>query len=194
MDPDGSVEHPHNRDEINTLNFTLCGSGAVGKHAIALALVENRFKTEYYSCVFDDSRVDVLFDGDPITINLRMTSGQECYDALRPLTYPITDAFIVCYDQKSQSSLNLTDQKFIPDFRLRYPNAPFLLVGTKSDVFEAEKKVRFVSAKHLGRKLGAACVLECSAKTQVGMNTLACLSSCGRMFFVCLLSMQHFSC
>lgn len=159
----------HNQGKSG-IKLYMVGTGAVGKHAIAVALTENRFKTEYFSCVFDESRIDMLFDGDPIVIWLRTTSGQEDYDRLRKLWYPDTDAFIVCYCQTRPTSLTLTEEKFVPDFREQRPDAPFLLVGTFADVATEEKTVQFASAKRMGRKLGAACVLECSSKTQVGMT------------------------
>ena len=120
--------HDHTRSHDDIKLYTL-GTGAVGKHAIAVALTENRFKTEYVSCVFDESKIDVLFDGDPIVIWLRTTSGQEDYDHLRKLWYRDPDAFIVCYCQTRPTSLTVTEEKFVPDFREQRPDAPFLFVA-----------------------------------------------------------------
>jgi len=38
-----------------------------------------------------------LIGGDEITLGLFDTAGQEDYDRLRPLSYPNTDIFLVCF-------------------------------------------------------------------------------------------------
>ena len=38
-----------------------------------------------------------MIGGEEITIGLFDTAGQEDYDRLRPLSYPNTDIFLVCF-------------------------------------------------------------------------------------------------
>jgi len=54
--------------------------------------------------VFDPYVVTVMNDGEPYALGLFDTSGQEDYSRLRPLSYPQTDVFLVCFSVVSPSS------------------------------------------------------------------------------------------
>ena len=54
--------------------------------------------------VFDNYAVTVMIGGEPYTLGLFDTAGQEDYDRLRPLSYPQTDVFLVCFSVVSPSS------------------------------------------------------------------------------------------
>ena len=38
-----------------------------------------------------------MVDGRPINLGLWDTAGQEDFDRLRPLSYPQTDVFLICF-------------------------------------------------------------------------------------------------
>jgi len=141
------------------------------------------FPIEYVPTVFDNYHACVMVDGKPISLGLWDTAGQEDYDRLRPLSYPSTDVFIVCYSTTSRTSLKNVLDKWLPEIRSHCPSTPFILVGTKSDVRtskhyqekarKAGRSYSFVDmsvAEQEGAKFGASAVLECSAKTQAGLK------------------------
>lgn len=132
--------------------------------------------------VYDNYSTKVLVDSKSISVGLWDTAGGEDHDRLRPLSYANADVFVVCYSIDSQASFENVGFKWVPEIRRVCPDKPFLLVGTKSDIREDKyfiDKLKskggdgFVDterAKQTGAELGAASVMECSAKKSVGVT------------------------
>lgn len=68
--------------------------------------------------VFDNYSTQVVTDdGRPVTLGLWDTAGQEDYDRLRPLSYPQTDVFLICFAVVSPSSYDNINQRWLPEVR-----------------------------------------------------------------------------
>ncbi len=61
--------------------------------------------------VFDNYAVTVMVGDEPYTLGLFDTAGQEDYDRLRPLSYPQTDVFLVCFSVVSPASFENVKEK-----------------------------------------------------------------------------------
>ncbi|KAF7344530.1 Small GTPase Cdc42 [Mycena sanguinolenta] len=107
----------------------------------------------------------------------------QAHDRLRPLAYPRTDVFLVCFKVTSPISLDRVRDEWVPEIRHHCRDVPFLLVATQIDLrddSEAVEKLisqnqRLISAeegKRLAHELGAAKYVECSALTQEGLNNI----------------------
>src|SRR5690606_3872727 len=100
---------------------------------------------------------------------------------LRPLAYPGTHVFLVCYSAVERSSFENVTSVWLAEIRKHCPNVPFVLCGTKIDLLEDEefmkkfneegkKAVSTKEGEELAKKTGAYAFCECSGKTQKGMR------------------------
>ena len=83
--------------------------------------------------MFDNYAVTVMVNAEPYTLGLFDTAGQEDYDRLRPLSYPQTDVFLVCFSVVAPASFENVKEKWVPEIKHHCPKTPFLLVGTQVD-------------------------------------------------------------
>ncbi|KAL4222307.1 hypothetical protein ACF0H5_018345 [Mactra antiquata] len=122
------------------LKLTVVGDGAVGKSCLLISYTTNSFPNEYVPTVFDNYCANVMVDGKPVSLGLWDTAGQEDYDRLRPLSYPQTDVFFVCYSVENSSSLHNIELKWLPEIHHYCPNVPIVLVACKVDLRHSSKK------------------------------------------------------
>lgn len=104
-------------------------------------------------------------------------AGQADYDRLRPLRYPKTNCFLICFSVTSLSSLDNVHNKWIKEIRHNAPGVAIILVGTKKDLRDRvrgnnEKVVETADGEAAAREIGAFKYAEVSARTQDGLKEL----------------------
>lgn len=185
---------------MRSIKCVIVGDGAVGKTSLLISYTTNTFPQDYIPTVFDNYSTtialadpsDLSAEQEVFKLNLWDTAGQEEYDRLRPLSYPQTDIFIICFSVNEPSSFENVIDKWFPEIRhnTNYENMelfsscgkfPILLVGTKADLREDEHeldRLRELNSDFVDRheidhavsKCGFMGYVECSAATQFGVR------------------------
>ncbi|CAG2178888.1 unnamed protein product, partial [Oppiella nova] len=124
---------------------------------------------------------NVMVDGESVNLDLWDTAGQEDYDRLRPLSYPKTDVFLICYAVDDPWFLTNVLIKWYPEVRHHCPNTPIILVGTKLDLRDnpetldrlkgrKQTPITYPQGLAMAKDIGAVKYLECSALTGEGLK------------------------
>jgi len=163
------------------IKCVVVGDGTVGKTCMLISYTTDSFPGEYVPTVFDNYSAPMVCDGVPVSLGLWDTAGQEDYDRLRPLSYPQTDVFLICFSVVSPSSFENVTSKWCPEIKHHCADAPILLVGTKIDLREDKEALQALAdsgqspikreqGQKLSNKIRAVKYLECSALTQRGLK------------------------
>ncbi|CAG10174.1 unnamed protein product, partial [Tetraodon nigroviridis] len=193
------------------LKCVVVGDGAVGKTCLLMSYANDAFPEEYVPTVFDHYAVSVNVGGKQYLLGLYDTAGQVCikkqilvysklpsptlsvfvsallmqedYDRLRPLSYPMTDVFLICFSVVNPASFQNVREEWVPELQEYAPSVPYLLIGTQIDLRDdpktiaklndmKEKPIVTEQGQKLAKEIGACCYVECSALTQKGLKTV----------------------
>jgi len=162
------------------IKLMVVGDGSVGKTCLLISYTTNSFPGEYVPTVFDNYNANAIVEGNPVKLGLWDTAGSEEYDTLRPLSYPGTDVFLICFSIFSPESFESVTKKWYPEISEHAPDTPIILVGTKLDLRgkpeaiqslkeNSQEPISTKKGEELAKKVGAKRYLECSALTQEGL-------------------------
>jgi len=151
------------------------GDGAVGKTCILMAYATNKIPEDYIPTVFDNYHCYVRVDEEVVNLQLWDTAGQEDYDRLRPLSYPQTDVFLLCFSLVSRDSFENVPRKWKTELEHHCPDVPIILVGNKSDMRDKYKRqgkefIQRDEAEAMAKKIGALSYVECCALNADGLH------------------------
>ncbi|KAF7360442.1 Small GTPase Cdc42 [Mycena venus] len=167
----------------NDKKLIILGDGGVGKTSMLFTYSTKTFQSELQYSMFDHGFVPGKVEEETYKLWLFDTGGGEDYDRLRPLSYPETDVFLICFRVTQRKSFENIWDKWIPEVRHHCPDVPFLIIATQIDLRNdssvvkilARQKQQLVTTREgerLARELGAAKYLECSALTQKGLDSV----------------------
>jgi small GTP-binding protein len=107
-----------------------------------------------------------------LELELWDTSGQEDYNRLRPLSYPDTNVFLVCFSVGSPEEQQQIKRRWAPEAKHFCPGVPLILVGIEP----AERKVSLDIASErrqgldLAGKVGALTYIQCNPEANKGVE------------------------
>ena len=165
-----NVENNSNDACRRSLKIVVVGDKKVGKTCLLLRYATNTFPGDgdYVPVVLDDQFV--IHTLDPVTgehvklVRLVDTTVRDHNygSSLRPLCYPQTDVFIICFSLIDDTSRENVRAKWVPELRRYCPDVPTIVVGTKHDLKE---DTGTVGSGAWARELGATSYHEVSSAT-----------------------------
>ncbi|KAJ6495278.1 cell division cycle 42 [Mycena sanguinolenta] len=171
---------------MNTKKLIVLGDWGVGKTSLLISYTTKMFPSrEHRPEVYDNYSLTIKSGRGTYTLRLWDTGGGHDYDRLRPLAYPHTDVFLICFRVTQRASFEAVRTKWAPEVRHHCGDVPFLVVGTQIDLRDdmesvicekvSREKQCLVSTEEgekLANKLGAAKYVECSALSQKGLDNV----------------------
>ncbi|CAH2328709.1 rho-related GTP-binding [Pelobates cultripes] len=171
------------------LKCVVVGDGAVGKTCLLMSYANDAFPEQYVPTVFDHYAGKIAALSSMLQYPLLgqycrcQTAHQEDYDQLRPLSYPNTDVFLICFSVVNPASYHNVQEEWVSELRSRMPHVPYVLIGTQIDLRDdpktlarllhmKEKPITQEQGMKLAKMIGAQCYLECSALTQKGLKNV----------------------
>ena len=166
---------------ITPLKFVTVGDGAVGKTTLLTRYATGTYPWEYIPTVFESWVGHRVVDGTDVHIGLWDLPGSEDYDRLRPLGYPGTDVFLLCFALNEPSSFENIKERWYPELNHHCPGTPIVLVGTKEDLRDDAEVISHLATRDLSpityqqglecaRDIGAVRYMECSSLTEKGVQ------------------------
>ena len=149
-------------DSSIKIKLVFTGDFSVGKTCLWIRYATDTFPEEYIPTICKTYEKEVTHPRDKkrlVSLALWDTAGQEDYDRLRPLSYPLTNVNLLCMTGGSN-----VDHPWVPEIRHHCPGVPIILVGTKCDlrdpefqrtVREWERMHTFDEGVELARRIGA---------------------------------------
>ena len=166
---------------MQNVKLVVVGDGGVGKTCLLVTYTSGSFPSKYVPTVFDNYTDHMTLDNESFCFALWDTSGQDDYERLRPLSYPQTDVFLICYSIDCLTSYQNVKTKWWTEVTHFCSKSKKILVGTKIDLRDdkatleklAEKGqscLTFAQGEALAKQIKAVCYMECSALTQKGLK------------------------
>ncbi|KAH1173286.1 hypothetical protein KIL84_017125 [Mauremys mutica] len=163
--------------------LTVVGDVACGKTCLLLAFCKEQFPKCYEPTVFETYINDTEVDGKSMKLMLFDVAGQRQgnYQHFRSLFYQGTSVILMCFSVDRPNALQNILDIWIPEVKQFCPTAPIVLVATKKELRNDEgvlerlatleqEPIKTEEGKALAASIGAYAYLECSAKTNDGIE------------------------
>ncbi|KAL9643562.1 hypothetical protein ABK040_010175 [Willaertia magna] len=182
--------------------YVVVGNGNVGKTCMSMVLTVGRLADfDFIPTVYDNYVIDYEdepFNNKLIKLSIWDTAGSDSFDRLRPLYYPQTDLFILCFSvanyYKIVDSFDSITKNWMVELKHYNPETPILLCATKIDLRENKKELfkllkleNPIISKEEGeakaKEIGAIGYIETSSFNFIGFDNLnkylTCLAMVG---------------
>lgn len=162
-------------NENNRIKAVVLGFNWVGKTTLLIRYKRKQLPESYTPTVVDtDPPEEIVINNKLWSMSVWDTFGSEEHIRLRPLFFPESSVFLICFDVSSRERFEYAESQFVTEVKHHSPRVPIVLLGTKIDLRYDEivqqqlrdKNKSMVSEAEghaLAKKIGAVKYVECSA-------------------------------
>jgi Ras homolog gene family, member A len=169
-----------NPDSSYRGKVVVVGDGGCGKTCLLEVYRSGEFPEKYVPTVVDNFISEVEIDGKKLYLTLWDTSGQEDYDALRPLSYNNSDLILICYSvvgRKKDKAFENVENRWLKEVGSLCPRVPIFLVGLKTDLRrgdpgEKDRHITYDEGQALATTIGAKAFNECSSREKENVKEI----------------------
>ncbi|CAO2586627.1 Rho-related GTP-binding protein RhoJ [Lemmus lemmus] len=104
-----------------------------------MSYANDAFPEEYVPTVFDHYAGRKKWEPSLSKRAMGMGAQQEDYNQLRPLSYPNTDVFLICFSVVNPASYHNVQEEWVPELKDCMPHVPYVLIGTQIDLRDDPK-------------------------------------------------------
>lgn len=153
---------------MENYKLVILGSGGVGKSALTIQLVQNRFVAAYDPTIEDSYKKTLCVDDHDVSLDILDTAGQDDFAAIRATYMRSGNGFIVVFAVNDPSSFDAVD-KFQTDIKVtsQKEDIPIIVCGNKCDL--PDRDVTEEEAKQYCQEHGLV-YFETSAKSNVNVQ------------------------
>ncbi|KAF8917990.1 P-loop containing nucleoside triphosphate hydrolase protein [Mucidula mucida] len=141
---------------VRTYKLVIIGAGGVGKSALTVKFVDNRFEERYDPTIEDSYRKNYVIDHETAVLEVLDTAGQEEFFSMREQYIRTGEGFLIEVRKLHRQVMQVKGGRRFPE----------VIVANKCDL-EFKRQVRRSDGQDLAHHLGIQ-IVETSAKT--GLN------------------------
>jgi len=140
------------------MKIVVMGGGGVGKSAVTLQFIQNKFQWEYDPTIEDSYRKQIRVDEETVVLEVLDTAGQEEYSAMREQWIRYGEGFLLVYSIDSRLSfekeIGLILRQLVRVRDDEIASIPTVLFANKCDM-ENSRQITMEEGKDMAKKLGS---------------------------------------
>jgi len=147
--------------------IVIVGSSSVGKSALIVRFVDDRFKDDLLATIGVDFRFRTLtVDGRKVKLQIWDTAGQESFCTIISAYYKSADAIILVYDLTEPATFRDINEFWLGEIEQnKEEGCQTMLIGNKGDLETSVKRPEAEFLEGVKKKLDTELYFETSAKT-----------------------------